>query len=284
MGDYPGAGRHHQGHSGGGYGAPQYGAPAYGAPAYGAPPGPPGGYSAPSYGAPPPGPPPGGMYGVPPGPPGSYGAPPVHGGYGYVGVGLRGRDADGASDRGYGAPPPGPPPMQYDSGPSYGTGYVFFHPHSSQELTQALEDTNNHPTTLADTPNHLDKTTHTTAAGGWNTAVILPPLKVAGQHLQDKPSLAGTMPVRVDTIPRTNINTDSSRGMLRLVRTLGNAHDESFRLCWRSLCSEAASAAAVLWPADAGWTSWAAAAAVFPVFAVYGKQEGFVCESAELDW
>ncbi|KAJ9108640.1 Ca(2+)-dependent cysteine protease [Naganishia adeliensis] len=106
MGDYPGAGRHHQGHSGGGYGAPQYGAPAYGAPAYGAPPGPPGGYSAPSYGAPPPGPPPGGMYGAPPGPPGSYGAPPVHGGYG-----------------GYGAPPPGPPPMQYDSGPSYGTGY-----------------------------------------------------------------------------------------------------------------------------------------------------------------
>jgi hypothetical protein len=28
------------------------------------------------------------------------------------------------SDRGFGGPPPGPPPVQYDSRPSYGTGYV----------------------------------------------------------------------------------------------------------------------------------------------------------------
>ncbi|KAJ9096778.1 hypothetical protein QFC21_005048 [Naganishia friedmannii] len=71
MGDYPGAGRHHQGHAqggyGGGYGMPPPGPPTYGGGGYNAPPGPPGGY---------------GGYGAPPGPPPpmQYDAAPSYGG------------------------------------------------------------------------------------------------------------------------------------------------------------------------------------------------------------
>jgi hypothetical protein len=42
--------------------------------------------------------------------------------------------------------------------------------------------------------------------------------------------------------------------------------------------SETAAATAVLRAADAGWSAGTRAAAFFPVFAVYGREESFVCE------
>lgn len=111
--------------------------------------------------------------------------------------------------------------------------------------------------------------------------VTHPPLRVVGRHLQAKPFQEDIIPAREDTIPPMNTSMDSSRGMLRLVRFPWLAQ---FELVLIRLCSETASAAAVLWTANARWTPWAAAAAVFPVFAVYGKQEGPVCESCSSGW